>query len=75
MAEGANTHRKGLASLAMLTVWKIWQERNGRFFCRKLSPTFVILDRIKCEARSWLIIKMKRLSDLIRESRLIYFGV
>jgi hypothetical protein len=56
MAEGASPHRKGIASLALLTVWEICNERNSRVFHSKLSPTFVIVDRIKCEARLWVII-------------------
>jgi hypothetical protein len=53
--EGSNHLRKGLASLVLLTVWTIWQERNDRIFRRKLSPTFIILDKIKYEARLWVL--------------------
>jgi hypothetical protein len=55
LAEAPGAHRKGLASLILLTVWMIWEERNARIFKHKLSPTFVILDKIKCEARLWVI--------------------
>jgi hypothetical protein len=56
-------HRKGLASLALLTVWEIWKERNARVFRHKSSPSFVILDKIKCEARLWVLAGAKRLGD------------
>jgi hypothetical protein len=65
MAEGASPNRKGLASLTMLTVWEIWQERNARIFHHKLSPTFVIVDKIKCEARLWVLVGDKKLDDLM----------
>jgi hypothetical protein len=54
-----------MASLTLLTVWVIWEERNARIFKHKLSPTFVILDKIKCEARLWAIAGAKRLGDLM----------
>jgi hypothetical protein len=65
LAEGPSPHRKGLASLALLTVWKIWKEQNAIVFRHKLSPSFVILDLIKGKARLWVIAKIKRLDDLI----------
>jgi hypothetical protein len=65
LAEGSNHLQKGLASLVLLTVWAIWQERNDRIFRRKLSPTFVILDKIKCEAKLWVLAGARRLGDLI----------
>jgi hypothetical protein len=65
LTEGSSHHRKGLASLALLIVWEIWQERNARIFRKKLSPTFVILDKIKCEARLWVLAGAKRLGKMI----------
>jgi hypothetical protein len=65
LAEAPGAHRKGVASLTLLTVWMIWEERNARIFKHKLSPTFVILDKIKCEARLWAIAGAKRLGDLM----------
>jgi hypothetical protein len=49
----------------MLTVWEIWQERNAHIFHHKLSPTFVIVDKIKCEARLWVLVGAKKLDDLM----------
>jgi hypothetical protein len=62
---GPSPHMKGLASLTLLTVWEIWKERNAGVFCQKVSPSFIILDKIKCEARLWVIIRTKRLGDLM----------
>jgi hypothetical protein len=56
---------KGLASLTLLVVWEIWKERNARVFRKKMSPSFVILDAIKCEARLWVLAGAKRLGDLM----------
>jgi hypothetical protein len=54
-----------MASLALLTVWEIWKERNARVFKHKLSPTFVTVDKIKCEARLWVVAGAKRLGDMM----------
>jgi hypothetical protein len=40
-------NRKGMASLAMLIIWDIWNERNDRVFKNKRAPTQVIFERIK----------------------------
>jgi hypothetical protein len=65
LAEGPSTHRKGLATLTLLTVWEIWQERNARVFHNKLSPSFVLLDKIKNEARLWVLAGAKDLGILM----------
>jgi hypothetical protein len=43
----------------------IWEDRNARVFRHKLLPTFVILDKIKCEARLWVIAGEKGLGELM----------
>jgi hypothetical protein len=65
MAERPSSLRKGLASLTLLIVWELWQERNARIFHHKLAPTFVIVDRIKSEARLWVLARAKKLGDLL----------
>jgi hypothetical protein len=65
LADGATPHRKALASLTLLTVWEIWSERNARVFCNKQSPSFVILDKIKVEARLWAIAGAKKLGSIL----------
>jgi hypothetical protein len=32
---------------------------------KKLSPSFVILDKIKCEARLWVLAGARRFGDLM----------
>jgi hypothetical protein len=58
-------HRKGLASLTLLTVWDLWKERNARVFRHKIFPSFQILDKIKYEARLWDIARARRLGNLM----------
>jgi hypothetical protein len=65
LAEGPSMHWKGLATLTLLTVWEIWQERNARVFRNKLSPSFVLLDKIKNEARLWVLAGAKDLGNLM----------
>jgi hypothetical protein len=65
LVEGASPHRKALASLMLLTVYEIWSERNAQVFNNKLSPSFVILDKIKVEARLWVIEDAKKLGSII----------
>jgi hypothetical protein len=65
MAEGASTLRKALASLTLLTVWEIWKKRNARVLNNKHSSTFVIIDKIKSEARLWVIVGAKDLGSLL----------
>jgi hypothetical protein len=65
MAKGSTPQRKALASLTLLTVWELWTGRNARVFHNKHSPSFVILDKIKKEARLWVLAGAKRLGDLM----------
>jgi hypothetical protein len=45
MSTGKN--RKGMASLAMLIIWEIWNERNDRVFKKKRAPSQIVFERIK----------------------------
>jgi hypothetical protein len=51
MTSGATPNRKAVASLTLLVTWEIWNERNARLFRNKHIPSFVLLDKIKKEAR------------------------
>jgi hypothetical protein len=64
-ADGTTPQRKALASLTLLTVWEIWNERNASVFQKFFLPSFVILDKIKQEARLWVIAGVKRLGRLL----------
>jgi hypothetical protein len=65
LADGITPHRKALASLTLPTMWEIWNERNTRVFRNKQSPSFVILDRIKVEARLWVLAEVKKLGSIM----------
>ena len=65
MTNGQIPNRKAMASLALLVTWEIWNERNARIFNNKHSPSFVILDRIKREARMWVTAGAKRLGEIM----------
>jgi hypothetical protein len=54
-----------MATLFMLVTWELWNERNARTFKHVDSmPTF-IFDRIKSEARTWVIAGAKHLGFLM----------
>ena len=65
MTEGNIPNRKAMASLTLLVCWEVWNERNARVFNNKQSPSFVVLDRIKREARLWVAAGAKRLGDML----------
>jgi hypothetical protein len=65
LAEGATPQRKVLATLSLLTVWELWNERNSRVFCNKHSLSFVIVDKIKVEARLWMLAGAKKLDSIM----------
>jgi hypothetical protein len=65
MADSAFPQRKALASLSLLMVWEIWNERNARMFYSKKSFTFVLVDKIKAESRLWVIAGAKKLGYII----------
>jgi hypothetical protein len=55
LADSSTSQRKALASLTLLTVWMIWNERNAKVFQNKFSPTFVILNKFKKETHLWVL--------------------
>jgi hypothetical protein len=65
MAGEHATNRKAMASITLLVTWEIWNERNDRVFHNKSAPLHVMLDRIKREARLWVIAGAKRLGDIM----------
>ena len=65
MTEGPTQNRKAAASLTLLTSWEIWNERNDRVFRNKHAPPFVVLDKIKKEARLWVLAGAKRLGEIM----------
>ena len=58
-------NRKAMASVTLLTSWVIWNERNARVFRNKHAPTMVVFDKIKADARLWVIAGAKRLGEIV----------
>lgn len=56
--------RRGLRSIIMLVCWEIWKERNARIFEHKESATAQLLQKIKDEARVWVMAGAKHVSNL-----------
>jgi hypothetical protein len=50
---------KAISSLALLVTWELWNERNVRVFNNKHATVAVILEKIKNEARLWVIVGAK----------------
>jgi hypothetical protein len=65
LVEGASPQRKAIASLMLLTVYEIWNERNAQVFHNKNSPLFVVVEKIKVEARLWVIAEAKKLGRIL----------
>jgi hypothetical protein len=57
--------RRGLASLAMLVSWEVWNERNGRVFRNKFSTANMVILKIKEEANCWSLAGAKALGSLM----------
>jgi hypothetical protein len=57
--------RRGLATFFMLVIWEVWNERNDRVFKNKQAPLQIIFDRVKKEARLWVLASAKHLGHLM----------
>ena len=65
MSNAPSTRRKGLRSLIILVCWEVWKERNSRVFEHTESTNFMVLQRIKDEARLWILAGAKHLSTFL----------
>jgi hypothetical protein len=63
MATGQS--RGGVASLSMLIIWELWNERNDRIFKNKHAPVQVVFDRVKKEGSLWVLAGAKKLGLLM----------
>ena len=61
----SGAHAKGARSMAILTIWTLWGERNRRIFDDQLKPTSRVLDEIKEAARMWNSAGSKHLAALV----------
>jgi hypothetical protein len=57
--------RKSIATLLMLVTWELWKERNARTFNNVSTMPTIIFDKIKLEARNWVLVGAKHLGILI----------
>jgi hypothetical protein len=57
--------KKSIASLLMLVSWEIWKERNARTFNNMSTMPTIIYDKIKLEARTWVLAGAKQLGILM----------
>jgi hypothetical protein len=49
----------------MLVSWEIWKERNARTFNNVSTMPTIIYDKIKLEARTWVLAGAKQLGILM----------
>lgn len=54
----------GTRSIAMLTIWTLWNERNRRVFRRGERTTTQLLHEIRDEARTWTLAGAKNIKEL-----------
>jgi hypothetical protein len=57
--------KKTMASLLMLVTWEIWNVRNEKVLKNVNTMPSTIFDRIKAEARTWVLAGAKHLGLLI----------
>jgi hypothetical protein len=57
--------RKAMASLTMLVVWELWNERNARIFNNKSATPTIVMSKIRCEAKSWGIAGATHLCNIM----------
>jgi hypothetical protein len=62
---GKMTKRKDVASLTFLVSWELWNERNARVFKGKQAPPSVLFNKIKQEAKLWILVGDKCMSNLM----------
>jgi hypothetical protein len=57
----------------MIVTWELWKERNARIFNNvSIMPT-IIFDKIKLEARTWVLAGAKQLGNLISGEEALFF--
>ena len=59
---------RGFRSLLLLVNWELWLERNERTFKRAERPVYILLLKIKEEARTWGVAGAKHLSALLEDA-------
>jgi hypothetical protein len=65
IAGGGMPNRKAMASITLLVAWEVWNERNARVFRAKSAPAQVVFDKIKHEARLWVLAGAKNMGNIM----------
>lgn len=63
--DNTTPNRQAKASLTMLVLWTVWNERNARVFKHKNAPPTILLASIETEANLWVIAGAKKLGSII----------
>ena len=61
----AQQQRKGLGSLILLTLRRLWNERNNRIFRHEEVPVTRCIAAIKEDSRLWVFAGAKDLGSLV----------
>ncbi|KAG2621747.1 hypothetical protein PVAP13_3NG304500 [Panicum virgatum] len=61
----SGSQAKGARSLAILTIWTLWGERNRRIFYGHLKPASKLFDDVKEAAMMWMSAGAKHLAALV----------
>ncbi|PNT68879.1 hypothetical protein BRADI_3g46543v3 [Brachypodium distachyon] len=62
---GVGMRRKTIASITMLVIWELWNERNVRVFRDISTMPLIIFYKIKNETRNWAIAGAKHMSSIM----------
>jgi hypothetical protein len=54
-----------MSTHALLIISELWNKRNVRVFKNKFAPPSIVLDKIRKEARLWVIAGAKHLGLLV----------
>jgi hypothetical protein len=55
---------KGLKTAIIVITWEIWKERNAAVFNNKSPLASALLQRIKDESKSWILVGAKHLAEI-----------
>jgi hypothetical protein len=58
-------NHKAVSSVTLLVAWELWTEHNARIFNNKYATMAVNLEKIKREARLWVIAGAKHLGKIM----------
>jgi hypothetical protein len=65
VTETTMSKRQGVSSMVILTIWEIWNERNGRIFRKASRNLNQVLHSIQDEARTWAFAGNRELGRIL----------